>query len=137
MSTLTRAIEIAVKAHKGQTDKVGQPYYRHIFRVMERGLTENEKICGILHDLIEDTDWTIEDLEKEGFSLEVIDALRLVTKESEDEDYDHFIDRIMANPLAIRVKLNDLQDNLDVRRMEQLSEKDLKRLNKYLRAYHT
>ncbi|MDR1881502.1 MAG: phosphohydrolase [Prevotella sp.] len=135
MSTLSRAIEIAVAAHKGQKDKSGADYILHPLRVMQRGRTETEKICGVLHDVIEDSDWTFEALEREGFAKEVTDALRCVTKESEDEDYDRFIDRVVQNPVAVQVKINDLLDNMDVTRFRQLNEPDLKRLNKYLKAY--
>ena len=136
MSTLNRAIEIASKAHEGATDKYGAPYINHVTRVMNMGQTDNEKIVGVLHDVIEDTPWTFEDLEKEGFSKEVIDALKCVTKTSEDEDYAEFITRAKINPLAVKVKLNDLTDNLDIKRMPEVLESDLKRLNKYLRAYN-
>lgn len=135
MSTLARAIEIAVAAHKGQKDKSGADYILHPLRVMERGKTEIEKICGILHDIVEDTDWTFETLAKESFSDEVIAVLRCVTKLSEEEDYDHFINRIVQNPIAVQVKINDLLDNLDLTRFKQLDEWDLKRCNKYLKAY--
>ena len=74
---------------------------------MKMGKTEDEKIVGMLHDVIEDTDWTFEALEAEGFSKEVIDALRCVTKVSEKENYDDFIDRVRKNPLAVAVKIND------------------------------
>ena len=110
-------------------------YILHPFRVMERGKTETEKICGVLHDVVEDSDWTLEALENEGFSSEVISTLRCVTKKSEDEDYDKFIDRIIQNPIAVRVKINDLLDNMDITRLKELNEWDLKRLNKYLKAY--
>jgi len=136
MSTLNRAIEIATKAHEGATDKYKAPYINHVTRVMNMGKTENEKIVGMLHDVIEDTNWTFEDLEKEGFSKEVIDALRCVTKTSEDEDYQEFTNRVKINPLAVKVKLNDLTDNLDIKRMPLVLESDLKRLNKYLKAYN-
>jgi (p)ppGpp synthase/HD superfamily hydrolase len=136
MSTLTRAIEIATKAHEGATDKYGAPYINHVTRVMNMGETDDEKIVGVLHDVIEDTNWTFEDLEKEGFSKVVIDALKCVTKTSEDEDYQEFIDRVKINPLAVKVKLNDLKDNMDIRRMPEVFELDLKRLNKYLKAYN-
>jgi (p)ppGpp synthase/HD superfamily hydrolase len=135
MATLDRAIRIAVKAHKGQTDKYGNPYILHPMRVMGMGRTDDEKIVGILHDVVEDTDWTFEDLRKEGFSERVIAALDCVTKRSDDEDYDEFVARTRTNALAIRVKLNDLTDNMDIRRMGEVKEKDVKRLNKYLRAY--
>ena len=136
MSSLNRAIEIATKAHEGATDKYGSPYINHVTRVMIMGQTDNEKIVGVLHDVIEDTHWTFGDLEKEGFSKEVIDALKCVTKISEDEDYAEFITRVKINPLAVKVKLNDLTDNLDIKRMPEVLESDIKRLNKYLRAYN-
>ena len=135
MSTLQRAIEIATQAHKGQVDKSGKEYIGHPLRVMEMGKTGEEKIVGVLHDVVEDTDWTFEMLEAEGFSKEVIDALRCVTKVSENENYDDFIERVKTNPLAVAVKINDLSDNMDIRRLPYLSDKDVKRLKKYLKAY--
>ena len=135
MSSLQKAIEIATQAHKGQVDKSGKEYIGHPLRVMEMGKTEEEKIVGVLHDVVEDTDWTFERLEAEGFSKEVIDALRCVTKVSENENYDDFIERVKTNPLAVAVKINDLSDNMDIRRLPYLSDKDVKRLKKYLKAY--
>ncbi len=102
---------------------------------MERGRSEIEKICGVLHDVVEDSEWTFEMLEDEGFSDEVISVLRCVTKESEEEDYDVFINRIAQNPIAVEVKINDLLDNMDITRFKSLNEQDLKRLNKYLKAF--
>jgi len=133
---LDRAIQIAVDAHKNQKDKYGAPYLGHVSRVMNAGKTDDERIVGILHDLIEDTPWTFDDLKKEGFSVHVIEAIRCLTKESENENYESFVDRIKINPLAIRVKLNDLRDNMDISRMPMVTEKDVPRLNKYLKAYH-
>ena len=135
MSTLERAIEIATEAHCGQLDKAGCEYITHPLRVMAAGKTIEEKIVGVLHDVVEDSDWTFELLELEGFSVEVIEALRCVTKLSESEPYDRFIARIKGNPLAVSVKLNDLSDNMDIRRLPYLSDKDVKRLKKYLKAY--
>lgn len=135
MNALQRAIEIATEAHKGQFDKSGKEYIGHPLRVMEMGRTEEEKIVGVLHDVIEDTDWTFERLAAEGFSDEVIAALRCVTKTSENENYDEFIERVKKNPLAVAVKINDLTDNMDIRRLPYLSDKDVKRLKKYLKAY--
>ena len=135
MSTLERAIQIATEAHKGQLDKAGRDYIGHPLRVMEMGKTEDEKIVGVLHDVIEDTDWTFEKLEAEGFSREVIEALKCVTKLSENENYDDFIERVKKNPLSVAVKINDLTDNMDIRRLPYLSDKDVKRLKKYLKAY--
>ena len=135
MSTLERAIEIATQAHEGQVDKAGNAYIGHPLRVMAMGKTEHEKIAGVLHDIVEDTPWTFEMLEAEGFAPEIIAALKCVTKISENEDYDSFIERVKKNPLAVAVKINDLTDNMDIRRLPYLSDKDVKRLKKYLKAY--
>lgn len=135
MSTLERAIEIATEAHRGQHDKAGNDYIEHPLHVMAAGKTLNEQIVGVLHDVVEDSDWTFEQLAAEGFSAEIIEALRCVTKLSEDEPYDKFISRIKCNPLAVAVKINDLSDNMDIRRLPYLSDKDIKRLKRYLKAY--
>ena len=135
MSTLERAIEIATQAHEGQVDKAGNAYIGHPLRVMEMGRTIEEKIAGVLHDIVEDTPWTFEMLEAEGFAPEIIAALKCVTKISENEDYAYFIERVKKNPLAVAVKINDLTDNMDIRRLPYLSDKDVKRLKKYLKAY--
>lgn len=132
---LNKAIDIATKAHEGQVDKTGQPYIAHPLRVMSMGVTEEEKIIGVLHDVIENSNWTFAGLTAEGFSTEIVDALRCVTKLSESEPYDKFIQRIKTNPLAAKVKINDLTDNMDIRRLAFISEKDVKRLRKYLKAY--
>jgi (p)ppGpp synthase/HD superfamily hydrolase len=132
---LKRAIEIATQAHEGQVDKASYPYIEHSLRVMSMGETVDEKIVGVLHDIVEDTDWTFEHLLTNGFSEEVVDALRCITKLSDDEPYDNFIERIKKNSLAVKVKLNDLKDNMDICRLSYISNKDTKRLKKYLKAY--
>lgn len=132
---LNKAIEIAVQAHNGQVDKAGHPYIGHSLRVMNMGITDEEKILGILHDVVEDSEWTFDQLTAVGFSTEIIDALRCLTKLSESEPYDQFIQRIQTNPLAVKVKINDLTDNMDIRRLTHISEQDVKRLQKYLKAY--
>lgn len=132
---MERAIEIATEAHRGQLDKAGCDYIEHPLRVMAAGKSLDEKIVGVLHDVVEDTNLTFEDLAAEGFSAEAIEALRCVTKLSESEPYDKFIARVKRNPLAVAVKLNDLSDNMDIRRLPYLSDKDIKRLKRYLKAY--
>lgn len=135
MSTLARAIEIAVAAHAGQTDKAGAPYILHPLGVMLALEDEEDRIVGVLHDVIEDCpEWTPKRLRGEGFSDSVLVALQHVTKLSEDEDYGAFIARAAGNPIARRVKRADLMDNLDVRRLSVVTEKDGKRLTKYLAA---
>lgn len=94
---LNKAIDIATKAQGGQVDKVRQPYISHPLRVMSMGTSDEEKIVGLLHDVVEDSDWTFERLAAEGFSTEVIDALRCMTKLSENEPYDQFIQRVKTN----------------------------------------
>lgn len=135
MATLERAIEIARQAHAGQVDKGGADYIGHPLRVMEKCETEEEKIVGILHDVVEDSDWTFEMLETEGFPDEIIDALRCITKQSDDEDYDTFISRVMNIPLSLKVKLYDLEDNMDLSRLKCITEADLIRYEKYKRVH--
>ncbi|MFZ5628861.1 MAG: phosphohydrolase [Spirochaetota bacterium] len=132
---LAKAVAIAQRVHADQVDKVGAPYILHVMRVMNRGQTLDEKICGVLHDVVEDSPVTFDDLRAEGFPEHIIAALRCVTKTSETENYEAFIERIKTNPLAVRVKLNDLEDNMDVRRMVSVGPKEAERLNKYLKAY--
>lgn len=132
---LHKALQIIAQAHKNQTDKAGKPYVFHLLRVSEKGKTDVEKICGLLHDLIEDTDWTFEKLKNEGFSDEIIQVIECLTKK-QGETYQNFIDRIAQNPTAIQVKLNDLQDNMDMTRLSEITPKDVERLNKYVKAYH-
>ena len=127
---LKKAISLAEKAHQGQVDKGGHPYILHPKRVMEKCKTTEEKIAAILHDVLEDTDYTAEDLRKEGFSEEIITALLCLTHQ-EGEGYMEYIERICENPLAVRVKYADLQDNMDLNRIPEPTEKDLARLEKY------
>ena len=133
MTLLERAIEIAVHAHKGQTDKAGTPYILHPLRVMLAMHAEQEMIVAVLHDVVEDTDWTIESLHDEGFSKEVLQAIACVSRK-EEESYDQFITRIERNPLARTVKIADLEDNLKIGRLSFLTEKDFNRLKKYQEA---
>ena len=134
MSTLEQAIALASEAHKGQKDKNGAPYIQHPLRVMARVQSENEKIVAVLHDIIEDTDYTIENLRENGYSKEVLEAIDCLTKR-DGEDYDEYLNRSMSNHIAQKVKIADLEDNMDIRRFEVLTEEDLKRLNKYLDAW--
>ena len=134
---LERAIQIAVEAHAGVTDKGGKAYILHPISVMMRCETDDEKIVAILHDVVEDTDWTFEALRKEGFRETIIEALKTVTKHSDDEDYDEFIQRSLANEIGRKVKIADLRENLDVTRIGELTDKDIERINKYKRALKT
>ena len=135
---LTRAIEIAVSAHKDQVDKGGNPYILHPLRVMMSLETNEERIVGVLHDVIEDSDWTPEDLAKEGFSDEIIEAVNSVTKTGSEhgteEGYFRFVERAKQNPIGANVKIADLRDNLDVSRISKLDKAALERINKYKKS---
>ena len=135
MSTLEKAISLATKAHKKQTDKNGESYIQHPLRVMARVQSNTEKIVAVLHDIIEDTEYTIENLREHGYSKKVLEAIECLTKR-DDEEYDEYVKRCKSNPIAKKVKIADLEDNLDIKRLGSLKEDDLKRHNKYLRAWH-
>jgi len=129
-----KAIAIAVKAHAGQTDKAGMPYILHPLRVMMKMASVTEMIVAVLHDVVEDSDWTIEQLRAEGFAEDVLQALDLLTKRS-GEVYEAFIQRVKALPISVAVKLGDLEDNMDTKRLRCVTEEDKVRLEKYRRAW--
>lgn len=133
---LGRAIEIAASAHAGQLDKGGNPYILHPLWVMDkvRHLGEDYMIAAVLHDVVEDSDWTLEMLEKEGFNINVRVALYALTH-SKDLDYDTYIKNIALNPIAKEVKLRDLEHNTKITRLKGLRKKDFDRIEKYHRAY--
>lgn len=135
ISYLEKAICLAVEKHKGQTDKGGMPYILHPIYVMSKMETETEKTVAILHDVVEDTDTTFEDLRNIGFSEEIVNVLDCLTRR-ESEDYFDYIDRIKANNLAIKVKLADLEHNMDFRRIKDITDEDIiKRTRKYKQAW--
>ena len=130
---INKAIEIAAKAHNNQTDKAGEPYILHPLRVMLSVKGETEQCAAVLHDVLEDTDITEEYLISEGFSLEIIDALRLLTRKKED-DYMEYISRLKSNRTARAVKLADLTDNMDISRIKNPTEVDYQRFVKFRKA---
>ena len=142
MSTLERAIAIAVQVHAGQRDKAGRPYILHPLRVMLALSTDEERIVGVLHDVIEDSQdradgWTLARLRAEGFSADVVEALDSVTRrtiEGAMEDYFDFVRRAGANPIGRQVKIADLRDNSDPLRIASPTDADRARLEKYRRA---
>ena len=132
---LQRAIEIALEAHKGALDKGGNPYILHPLRLMLQMDSEEEMIVAILHDVVEDTEkWSFDKLHKEGFSKKIINSLRSVTKENENEDYEKFIDRSVKDKIGRKVKIADISDNLDISRLKEVTDKDILRINKYKKA---
>ena len=145
---LEKAIQIAVDAHTGQIDKGNNPYILHPLRVMLSLENEEEQIVGILHDVVEDCDgWTYEKLRSEGFSENILDALRSVSKTDREEVefksaseenklkyYLQFISRAKENKIGKKVKIADLKDNLDISRINDITEQDKSRLKRYQKA---
>ncbi len=125
------ALKFAMDKHKGQVDKSGAPYIEHVMRVAEKVKRDEEKIVALLHDVVEDTSTSLEEIESLGVSDEIIKAIDLLTHKKDSNYYD-YIRNISKNNLAKVVKLADLEDNTDVRRMEKLPN-DLKQrlLKKY------
>ena len=134
MATLEQAIELAVKYHKGQVDKAGNPYILHPLRLMQKMEYESDQIVAVLHDIIEDTPVTLEMLKEMGFKSYVIEAIDCLTKQK-DEEYDRYIDRICEDDTACKVKLADLEDNMDLSRLSEIKEEDKSRLQKYQKAH--
>ncbi|VAW94449.1 Guanosine-3',5'-bis(Diphosphate) 3'-pyrophosphohydrolase [hydrothermal vent metagenome] len=130
---LNKAVSIAKFAHQGQVDKAGVDYINHPIRVMNAVDDVKEKIVAVLHDVVEDSDITLEDLRKQGFEDDVVIAVGCLTKVP-GETYEQFIGRVKSNSLARNVKLQDLKDNMDLSRLDKVSEKDLNRVEKYKHA---
>ena len=134
MATLEGAILLAVQVHQGQKDKAGAPYVLHPLRVMLRMRSDIEMMVAVLHDVVEDTPHTLSDLQQAGYPEQVLEALDCLTRR-QNETYEEFIERVKANPLARKVKIADLEDNMDVRRISDLRKKDMERLKRYRRAW--
>jgi len=128
-----KALKLCFEAHKKQVDKSGMPYVFHPFHLAEQMQTEETTVVALLHDLVEDTDYTIEDLESMGFSKNITDAIALMTH-ADDVAYMDYVRRIKNNPIAKVVKLADLKHNSDLTRLDVVDEKALKRKEKYLEA---
>ena len=138
MSTLERAIAIAAEAHAGQVDKAGSCYILHPIRVMLRVSTLEEQIVAVLHDVCEDCpEWSLERIRSEGYSESIIEALGSVTKrkdEEGEEGYFNFVRRAASNRIGRRVKLADLEDNSDLGRISNPTQRDYDRVERYQRA---
>ncbi|MGK7917698.1 MAG: GTP pyrophosphokinase [Prochloraceae cyanobacterium] len=127
---LERAIKLAQIAHQGQVDKAGSPYIGHPLRVMNSLSTLEEKIVGVLHDAIEDSSLDLKDLREQDFPTHIVEAINAITKRKE-EDYETYLTRVMSNYIALRVKIADMQDNMDLSRIASPTVKDRQRLAKY------
>ena len=134
MNLIEKSLSIALDAHAGQTDKTGRPYILHPLRIMAKMDADEEMAVALLHDTIEDSDHTAESLLNAGMPSDIVDAVECLTKVY-GEDYEQFIERVMKNELAVKVKKADIEDNLNVLRLNKLIDDDLKRVRKYHEAW--
>jgi (p)ppGpp synthase/HD superfamily hydrolase len=133
---LEKAIAVALEAHAGVVTRSGRPYILHPLRLMIQMESEEEMITAVLHDVVEDSTITLDDLAAMGFVKEILDALALLTHDKETTRYEDYITGIKANPLALKIKLADLEHNMDIRRLpNKMSRSDLERLQKYRHAW--
>jgi (p)ppGpp synthase/HD superfamily hydrolase len=136
MDSIEKAIKIAMQAHEGQVDRGGKPYILHPLAVMLDVVYfgSDYMIAAVLHDVIEDSDITLDHIVEQGFSAEVIEALQLLTK-SKDKTYDNYISDIKGNGIARVVKMSDLKHNMQLRRLKRIKTSDMERYKKYKNAY--
>jgi (p)ppGpp synthase/HD superfamily hydrolase len=134
---LHRAIKVCIDAHKHQVDKAGELYYLHPMRICFYMDSYEEKIVALLHDVIEDSRYSMEDLKSEQFSSEILDAVLAMTRKGDEDYFDH-IDRVLKNKIAKAVKIQDLKDNINLDRLRSanilITETDLVRTEKYRKA---
>lgn len=134
MATLEKAIRIALDAHAGQLDKQGDPYILHPLNVMQRVNSTTERIVAVLHDVVEDTTVSLDELRAAGFGADIVDAVDALSRR-QGESYAAFIERIKPNPIARAVKIADIEHNMDIRRLPALTEDSLERLQRYRQAW--
>jgi excisionase family DNA binding protein len=132
-STLEDAIALALNYHRGQKSKAGRPYILHSLRVMLTQKNEPAMMVGVLHDVLERTE--ADEGALEGFPPEVIEAVRFLTR-MKGEDYFDYLDRLKGNELANAVKQAEITDNMDIDRIPEPTDKDLKRIEKYRKAHN-
>ena len=133
---LAKAISIAALAHVTQLDKGGKAYILHPLRILFRLRTDDAELMQVaaLHDVVEDSDYTLQDLAQLGFSTRVVGALSLLTHDP-GTPYEDYIAEVAVSNLATKVKLEDLRDNSDITRLKGVSPKDIARVEKYHKAY--
>jgi len=134
MTLIEKSLAIALRAHVGAIDKAGRAYILHPLRLMAKMTTDTEMSVALLHDVIEDSDITADELLAEGIPNDVVTAVLCLTKQA-GENYQDFVLRAKQNPIARKVKIADIEDNLNVLRITNLTEKDLARIAKYHAAW--
>lgn len=135
MNIIEKSLGIALKAYSGQTDKAGKEYILHPLRLMAQMDSEEEMSVALLHDVIEDSEYTAEDLLENGIPAVVVNAVQSLTK-LPNENYELFIERVLENKLAAKIKKADIEDNMNVLRLKSINEKDLERVAKYHKAWY-
>lgn len=128
-----KALKLSFEAHKEQKDKGGLPYVYHPFHLAEQMKSEEAVVVALLHDVVEDTDRSLDDIRAQGFPERVIDALALLTHDKATPYFD-YVARVKTNPIARAVKLADLEHNADLSRLDKVEEKDKARAEKYRQA---
>lgn len=132
-----KALLICFDAHKDALDQSGMPYVFHPFHLAEQMHDEKTTVAALLHDVVEDTDYTFEMLRAEGFDEDILDALRLLTRTEDiqtDADYLRYVEKIKENPIACAVKIADLTHNSDMTRLSEVTDRDIMRAAKYQKA---
>lgn len=128
-----KVMRFAFDKHSDQIDKSGIPYIFHPIHIAEQMIDEKTTVVALLHDVLEDTTTSEEELVKLGLDTEMIEAIKILTK-PEDMEYFDYIESIKSNPIAKKVKMVDLQHNSDITRLNEVNDKDLKRIEKYQKA---
>lgn len=131
--TTKMAMKLCFQAHKDQTDKSGIPYVFHPIHLAEQMKDEDTTVVALLHDVVEDTHYTIDNLAAMGFNDRILDAIQLMTHD-DDVPYMDYVEKIKENPIAKAVKLADLAHNSDITRLDAIDEKAKARVEKYARA---
>ena len=134
MDVIEKSLKIALRAYAGQRDKAGKAYILHPIRIMLQMDSDYEMAVALLHDVVEDSNCSGSDLLAEGIPPDVVDAVLALSKR-DGETYDQFIDRVAGNALAVKVKLADIEDNINVLRLDSVGDKDLERVAKYHKAW--
>jgi len=134
MDIIEKSLQIALEAYAGKKDKAGKTYILHPLRIMGTMETEEEMSVALLHDVIEDSEFTAEDLLAQGIPDNIVDAVSLLSKVDE-ESYEQFIKKILSNKLASKIKKADIEDNINVLRLDVLQSIDIERIKKYHKAW--
>jgi (p)ppGpp synthase/HD superfamily hydrolase len=135
MQLLEKVIRFALEAHTGSVDKYGRPYILHPLFLLSQMDTDEEMMVAALHDVIEDTERTLEEIQALGVPETVLEAVALLTHDKDGASYEEYVRRLAPNRLARKVKLADLGHNMDIRRMDEVRGKDAERLERYRKAW--